>query len=281
MNRKVEAGQPLSIQASAWNSLLDLLQQIDPSQLRRGLSGSTSLVKVRNAAGVDLDQYAIVALGDPVFDWSDNLEEFKQNWAVDCVAPDYPTEGETIAILREPLASGAIGLATSVGLTPARVYVDDESDRWALYEAGATDTLTSCPTIVPGAVARIIAKEAGTGTRWALVDLNGFAGLAAQPLRVTDVKTGTYTAAAGELVLYDVTAGGFTHYFPAGPTLGNEVAFYDYGGHAGNFLSLDGNGNNVQGGSLSLGFANNYKSGKHFRFVGGSVGWACSAGPLT
>jgi hypothetical protein len=69
--RKVLPGDPLKIPAEAWNALVDLSQdqknqRHDQLSQTEGSSRQTTLAKVRNQTGVDLDRFSIVALGAPI-----------------------------------------------------------------------------------------------------------------------------------------------------------------------------------------------------------------------
>ena len=75
-------------------------------------------------------------------------------------------------ILLEP-AAGEIGRACISGVCPVRVDVNDEDDQFADVKDGEATMLESAPT----GSARIIWKESGTGTKWAVVRLGGGAGL--------------------------------------------------------------------------------------------------------
>lgn len=62
----------------------------------------------------------------------------------------------------------------------------------------------------------------------------------------TDVQTAAYTAGAGQVVLYDTSAGAFTVTLPAAPAANDVIGFVDAGNSAVNALTIDGDGNNVQ-----------------------------------
>jgi len=61
-------------------------------------------------------------------------------------------------------------------------------------------------------------------------------------------KATTYTAVAGDRILADTGAGAWTLTLPASPTEGQQVHVADHGGDwATNALTIDGNGNNIEG----------------------------------
>ena len=90
----------------------------------------------------------------------------------------------------------------------------------------------------------------------------------------TDVKTANYTASVRDAVRLDCSGGGFTLYFPAAPSLGDEMRAVFTEPPGINFVTLDGNGANVEGyGTVSIGSAF-LQSMVDWAYVGGSTGWA-------
>ncbi|AMV35255.1 hypothetical protein VN12_24230 [Pirellula sp. SH-Sr6A] len=125
--RKVQPGDPLRIPAEAWNALMDLSQfqrnqrhnQLSDTE---GTSRQTSLAKVRNQTGVDLDRFSIVALGSPIVSPTDNLNEFKNQSNFQGLLPSANTKSR-FGILLEPLGENRIGTAVVSGCVIARVSV--------------------------------------------------------------------------------------------------------------------------------------------------------------
>ena len=94
--RKVLPGDPLKIPAEAWNALVDLSQdqknqRHDQLSQTEGTSRQTTLAKVRNQTGVDLDRFSIVALGAPIITPAANLTEFKRQVSFQGLVPSTGT----------------------------------------------------------------------------------------------------------------------------------------------------------------------------------------------
>jgi len=67
------------------------------------------------------------------------------------------------------------------------------------------------------------------------------------------VKTGNYTASAGEGVFANTTSGAWTLTLPASPSIGDEVSFVDYAGtFDSNNLTIGRNGSKIAGATADL-----------------------------
>ncbi|MCX7806289.1 MAG: hypothetical protein N3A38_14040 [Planctomycetota bacterium] len=85
------------------------------------------------------------------------------------VIPPEPSGAPTIlGLLMEPIPAGKIGRVRIGGLSPARVYVTDEDHQFAAPVEGSPNYLLSAAT----GPFRIVHKESGTGTKWAIVQLS-------------------------------------------------------------------------------------------------------------
>jgi hypothetical protein len=87
------------------------------------------------------------------------------------------------------------------------------------------------------------------------------------------VKTGTYTAVAGEGIFADTTSGAWTLTLPASPTIGDEVSIVDYAGTFDtNNLTVGRNSQNIQGSAADLTVATE-RAGFTLAFTDGTQGW--------
>jgi hypothetical protein len=87
------------------------------------------------------------------------------------------------------------------------------------------------------------------------------------------VKTGTYTAVAGEGIFADTTSGAWTLTLPASPTIGDEVSIVDYAGTFDtNNLTVGRNSQNIQGVAADLTVATE-RAGFTLAFTDGTQGW--------
>lgn len=74
-------------------------------------------------------------------------------------------DDETIAILQEPLADGKIGKAVITGATVAKIEIIDEDHQYAAYSSNHPSYLK---TVDSGEI-KIVWKQSGTGTKWAVI----------------------------------------------------------------------------------------------------------------
>ena len=87
------------------------------------------------------------------------------------------------------------------------------------------------------------------------------------------VKTGTYTAAAGEGVFANTTSGAWTLTLPASPAIGDEVSVVDYAATFDtNNLTIGRNSQKIQGAAADLVVATE-RAGFTLAFTDGTQGW--------
>jgi hypothetical protein len=87
------------------------------------------------------------------------------------------------------------------------------------------------------------------------------------------VKTGSYTAAAGDGVFVNTSGGAVTITLPASPSLGDEVSFVDYAGTFDtNNLTVGRNSQKIQGSAADLTVATE-RAGFTLAFTDGTQGW--------
>ena len=87
------------------------------------------------------------------------------------------------------------------------------------------------------------------------------------------VKTGTYTAVAGEGIFANTTSGVWTLTLPASPTLGDEVSIVDYAGTFDtNNLTVGRNSQNIQGAAADL-VVNTERAAFTLAYVDSTQGW--------
>ncbi|MFO0449981.1 MAG: hypothetical protein ACK52I_15185 [Pseudomonadota bacterium] len=167
--RKVQPGDPLKIPAEAWNALVDLSQQQknqrhDQLSESEGTSRQTTLAKVRNQTGVDLDRFSIVALGTPIITPAENLREFKRQVSFQGLVPSAGT-GTHFGVLLEPLKNNLIGTAAIAGCVLTRVLIGSVAYTCAETVAGQNGYLRS----VPHGPASVLWIESSGAVRWAVI----------------------------------------------------------------------------------------------------------------
>ena len=176
---KVKAGDKVVIRASTWNAFIDAAnwtKEQRQNQLCKGLRSGvgTGIVLVKNGEGERRDRFTALVLSDIAIPPNVNEDEF-----VSC-APVFvgqkmteEREGKPYAILLQPLAAGEIGRAMVLGITPAKVTIQDTDDQYAVPTPGSsTGALQSDAT----GVARILWKAGGSGSQWCLLQLGGAGG---------------------------------------------------------------------------------------------------------
>ena len=184
--RKVQAGQPLAIPASAYNAFVDAALDHRHRASRVGREArpafrQASIVLVRNDSGSDRERFDVLGVGVPVIDPVDGEETFKERVALAGVVPESGAHEGLFVVLAEPLAAGAIGHAFAAGVCPVRIDVPDEEGdcRFAEVAGGVTANLVTQPQ----GSAAILWRAGGTGVQWAVVRLGN-----ASPMHVFPVE---------------------------------------------------------------------------------------------
>lgn len=168
--KKVQVGRPLNIPAETFNAFIDAARAHKQSTVAFGQSPSgefrqTGLVPVKNITGEERQRFDVVGVDDPVFTPDDSLDSFKNQIALDGAIPCEHRHLGRFAILQEPADANGIVPAAVAGVTIARVDVVDESHPFCDVVNCGTEALQSNPT----GSAKLIWKEAGTGTKWAVI----------------------------------------------------------------------------------------------------------------
>ena len=174
--QKVHQGEKIIIKASTWNSFIDAANFAKDSKLNNWgkplKSGvSAGIVLVKNMEAQARDRFTALVITGICISPDANEDEF-----LSCV-PVFEGSKMTEAradkpyvILMEPIASQAIGRAMILGVTPAKVVVNDSEDGFAVPRPGSqTGELESSST----GVARILWKGTGSGAQWCIVQLGG------------------------------------------------------------------------------------------------------------
>jgi hypothetical protein len=139
-------------------------QRHDQLSQTEGTSRQTTLAKVRNQTGVDLDRFSIVALGAPIITPEANLTEFKRQVSFQGLVPSTGT-GPRFGVLLEPLKNNLIGTAAIGGCVIARVSVGSVAYSAAETIVGQNGYLRS----VPHGPASVLWIESTGALRWAVI----------------------------------------------------------------------------------------------------------------
>ncbi len=127
---------------------------------------SPLIVEVRNTTGADRSRFDVVGLSAAIISAGDNLETFHRQGALDAVEPVWPDHYSLYAVLQQPIRDGAIGQAMISGVTSCQVnFADSNAAAGHDYATLADGTYSSLDS-APCGVARILARESGTGAQW-------------------------------------------------------------------------------------------------------------------
>jgi len=121
------------------------------------------------------------------------------------------------------------------------------------------------PAAVAGGNGYLLKSTTGGVLSWEEADAGGTSWQA--------VKTGNYTASAGEGVFCNTTSGSFTLTLPSSPTLGDEVSFVDYAGtFDSNALTIGRNSEKINGAAADLTVAVE-RAANTLVYTDGTQGW--------
>jgi len=167
--KKVQAGQPLKIPATAYNAFVDVARAHQQNQTELAGAGRPAarhadLVLVRNDSGADVSRFGVLAISDSVFAPTD--AEFKNRVVFAGVTPTSSPHGRFV-VTAEPIKAGEIGAAFADGVCPVQIDVTDDEHSQADTALSTTEHLESRH----GGAAAILWRSGGTGLQWAIVRL--------------------------------------------------------------------------------------------------------------
>ena len=136
--------------------------------------------------------------------------------------------------------------------------------------SGTTTSYTlTWPAAVAGGNGYLLKSTTGGVLSWEEADAGGTSWQA--------VKTGNYTASAGEGVFCNTTSGSFTLTLPSSPTIGDEVSFIDYAGTFDtNALTIGRNSEKINGAAADL-TVSVERAANTLVYTDGTQGWLLKA----
>lgn len=170
---KVNRGEPLSIQASTWNTLVDVARRFrrdNASLTLENVPGSEEpslkLSILNGTATATLSPFSVLKIDAPLENvgvdiYNNSTTSFKG------LAPTANTD--TIVVTQVDLDKDTIGPAVYLGVTPVKVLVNDATHKYARPVVGQTgymESATAGPAI-------ILWKAATSGTVFAIINLLG------------------------------------------------------------------------------------------------------------
>jgi hypothetical protein len=168
--RKPLRGEPFEPNARLQSALIDLLKR----KPKGGAADAkpepihTDVVKVRNNSGAAVDRFGVLGLDEPIFLPVSNaasLKELKRERQFTGVTPVAGSHRGRFAILAEPVKAGGVARAVVSGAYIAQVSVTDAAHQFADVKDGDATQLASDW----GGSCRILWKDSGTGTKWAVL----------------------------------------------------------------------------------------------------------------
>ena len=147
-----------------------------------------------------------------------------------------------------------------------RLADSDDSAYIGQKAAGTTTSYTiTWPAAVAGGNGYVLKSTTAGVLSWAEESAGGTSWQA--------IKTGTYTASAGEGVFANTTSGAFTVNLPSSPSLGDEVSIVDYAGTFDtNNLTVGRNSQPIMGTAADL-TVSIERAGLTLVYVDGTQGW--------
>lgn len=171
--RKVRAGQPLTIPATAYNAFVDAaVDQRSRERDSRGGAGTDlmprGVVLVRNDSAETIEPYHALAITGVLIvpDADDQERTFQSRTPLTGEMAAEQSDLMAFVVCQQPIAPGELGRCVLTGVTPALVLVQDESDGTCELAPGET-VLTTTPL----GGAPILWKEEGLGERWAVIEV--------------------------------------------------------------------------------------------------------------
>lgn len=191
----VQAGDPLQIEARIWNRLVSLLGargQLGAERLPSPVTGA-DVIRVRNDTGSALSAYHVVGVGAPEITPTLNLEQFQRSLIFSGGAP----ASGAFAVVLEPIPAGEIGRAVVSGVVPVQLDVSAAADSAGHVRAEADAGDATALDLAQSGSARVLWRESGSGTKWALVRLSDVPGGTSAAWESGPFGSWTYAPSAG------------------------------------------------------------------------------------
>ena len=153
-----------------------------------------NVIQVRNDSGYDMPRFSVIGLTSPLISPTDNLAEF-QNYPRFKVRVPILADSTKFAVLVEPLAVGAFGLAMVSGVVPCQIW-RAPSDALPLYASAKVGTIAYLQSSGAGAgVLWCDAAPGSAGPVWALVRIPESTAIIIPFELKTDLTSGSYATA--------------------------------------------------------------------------------------
>lgn len=175
---KLTPGQVLtSIPAQAWNGFVDVATAFREGRIGNvgtitsasGLPERGVIAKVRNDTGEDLPRFSVLRLTGIGITDADNPNHFKSR---PYMTGDKPNDDllQTFCITQAPIKDGGVVDGLIAGISAVQIDVIHADDKFA----DAIDDDESMLRSQPWGCVPILAKDSGTGTKWAYVSIGNW-----------------------------------------------------------------------------------------------------------
>jgi len=229
-------------------------------------AGGTEILKITNSSS-DVIIKPIVDAKDIIFQQRDGTEvaRIEDNGTFNVVTSKLAINGTAVTSTAAELnlLDGVSGLVQA-DLTKLAA-VDSTAAELNIVDGGTSATSTTVAD-----ADRVVLNDAGTMVQVAMTDIKTYIGGGTS---WQAVKTGDFTAAAGQGVFANTTSASFTVTLPASPDLGDEVSIKDYAGtFDSNALTIGRNSQPIEGvaADLTVGVE---RAGLTLVYTDGTQGW--------
>jgi hypothetical protein len=212
---KAQSGEKLTIHATTWNKIVDLVRPGAVSAPGEEFSYRRTNFRVycQNKTSGTVPQWGVLhidgVLPTPSGSMGTATEGFQSSPAVIGKTPTGTTNGSFV-IAVEPIGADKLGMAAIDGVVQCKLDVTDASHRFATPKPGSTTELKTASS----GEATILWKESGTGAgKWGLVRIGDGAG--APGVKIGKI-TGTWTK-GGTQTVWEYTGSGAQATGPSGP----------------------------------------------------------------
>jgi hypothetical protein len=171
--RKVRSGSPLRIPAAAYNAFVDAA--VDLRRRERTTNAGPAhepaqrgIVLVRNDSDDDIEPYHALAITGVLVqpDSEDQERTFYSRTPLTAEVATEESPSLSFVLALQPIKPGDLGRCVLTGVTPARVFITNETD--TTCELAPEETVLAS---TPMGGIPILWKEEGTGEKWAVIEM--------------------------------------------------------------------------------------------------------------
>lgn len=169
--KKVQAGSPLKIPASTWNTFVDaaqdfLARRLNTNQPLAFTPPDACVVPVKNGSPTARSRFDVLGLSGTLFDAGS--DGFKTQPGLTGATPAAGTHDGKFCILLEPCEVAKIARAVVSGVAVCKIDVEYQ---WHRYAEIKDNDCTELESRAEETACQILYKETGTGTKWAIVKI--------------------------------------------------------------------------------------------------------------